>query len=97
LIADKLPFTPNRTDPAPLAARLVAGGLCGAAVAVAEGRPLGLGLALGSLGALAGTFAGYHLRRLATRQGHVPDLEAALIEDTLAVLAGAATVKSIRW
>ena len=97
LIADKLPFIPNRTDPAPLVGRLAAGGLCGAAMAVAERRPLGLGLALGSLGAAVGAFAGYHLRRWATRQGHVPDLEAALIEDTLAVLAGAAAVKAIRW
>ena len=97
LIADKLPFIPNRTDPVPLVGRLVAGGLCGAAVAVAEGRSLGLGLALGGLGAAVGAFAGYHLRRRATRQGHVPDLEAALIEDTLAVLGGAAAVKAIHW
>src|SRR4051794_1145193 len=37
LVADKLPFTPSRTRPGPLAVRIASGALAGAALAVASG------------------------------------------------------------
>src|SRR6476469_10777254 len=40
LIADKLPMTPKRTAPAPLIARIVTGGLCGASLFAAVGKSL---------------------------------------------------------
>src|SRR6478672_1295828 len=40
LIADKLPMIPKRTAPAPLIARAVTGGLCGACLCASAGQSL---------------------------------------------------------
>jgi uncharacterized membrane protein len=86
LIADKLPFIPARTQLGPLAVRIIFGAMCGAALSIAgSGLPL-FGSILGGLGALAGTFAGYHYRR--SLSGKVPDLLLALLEDLAAVGGG---------
>src|SRR5437763_58300 len=63
LLADKLPFTPNRINPGPLAWRVVTGAASGAAIATTIRRPVAEGAVLGSLGAVAGAFAGYYARR----------------------------------
>src|SRR6266581_4713273 len=63
LIADKLPFTPNRLNAGPLASRIASGAICGAAVCGAVKRPLAEGALLGGLGAIAGALAGYHVRK----------------------------------
>jgi uncharacterized membrane protein len=89
--ADKTPLVPARTRPLPLAGRLLAGAAVAAAAAGWTGRgsriassPARAGL-LGALGALAGTFAGYHLRRAGARAlGR--DWPAALAEDALCLL-----------
>jgi uncharacterized membrane protein len=83
LIADQLPQTPSRKAPPGLIARIVTGGLCGAAFG-AIGGSLVAGLAAGIVGAFAGTFGGYEGRvRLARAVGK--DLPAALIEDAIAI------------
>jgi uncharacterized membrane protein len=82
LVADKLPMTPSRTALPPLIARAVTGGLAGAAVA---GGPLGL--VVGIVGALVGTFGGYRARMALTQALGSP-LVAALLED-LVTIAGA--------
>jgi uncharacterized membrane protein len=85
LVADKLPTTPNRTNPGPLAGRIVLGGFAAACLTVAGGHSWLPGALAGGLGALIGAFGGYHLRkRLVIRFG-VRDLEVALFEDVLAV------------
>jgi len=85
LVADKLPFTPARTKPVGLVARIITGGLCGAALCVTAGESLILGAILGAVGAVAGTFVGYELRhRLVTKRG-VSDVVVALIEDAVAI------------
>ena len=53
LVADKLPFTPSRTRPGPLVARLVTGTISGAALAAGAGGSLSGGAIAGALGALA--------------------------------------------
>src|SRR4029077_20824089 len=40
LVADKLPMIPKRTAPAPLIARIITGGLCGACLCAAVGKSL---------------------------------------------------------
>jgi uncharacterized membrane protein len=85
LIADKLPFTPNRTAPGPLIGRILTGALCGAALAVAGGGALGMGVALGAIGAIAGTFGGYQVRRQLVKGAGLPDIVVALAEDLVAV------------
>ena len=59
LIADKLPMTPKRTAPAPLIARIVTGGLCGACLCAAVGKSLLAGTLLGGIGGVVGAFLGY--------------------------------------
>lgn len=88
LIADKLPKTPARTTPIGLTARLILGGLSGAAVAAGSGIIAYLGGAAGSIGALAGAFAGYVVRRKLVSRSHLPDFPVALTEDAIAIVGG---------
>ena len=86
LIADKLPFTPSRLKPGPLAARIVSGAVCGATIYGVAKRPLAEGAVLGGLGAISGAFAGYYVRRRLSR--NLPELGVAVLEDALAIGGG---------
>jgi len=81
LVTDQLPNTPSRKVPMQFGARIVVG-------AIAGGLLTGdwiIGLVLGAIGAVIGTYVGADLRgRLAKAFGR--DLPAALIEDVVAVL-----------
>jgi len=88
IIADKLPKTPNRTMPGPQAVRILFGALCGVGVCISAGALILPGVVLGSLGAIGGTFGGYHVRRwLAVGKG-MPDIVVALLEDAVAIVGG---------
>ncbi len=88
LVADKLPVTPPRTDPRSLPARL-AGGVAGAGrLAARERANAAAPVTAGLLGALAGSFGGVAWRRWASRR--VPDWQAALAEDAVALALAAA-------
>ena len=58
LVADKLPFIPNRTSPGPLFGRVVLGALSGSALCVATDYSLVAGAMLGGVGGVVGAFAG---------------------------------------
>jgi uncharacterized membrane protein len=88
LIADKLPKTPARTAPPGLIARIVFGGLCGAALAASAGVSLIIAAIAGVIGALAGTFAGYSVRRALVIRAHLPDFAVALVEDIVTITGG---------
>jgi uncharacterized membrane protein len=96
LVADKLPFTPNRTAPGPLVARLVTGSVCAAALASSAGSSLQLGAALGAFGAIAGAFGGYNVRRQLVHGAGLPDLAAALGEDVVAIAGALLIVLTLR-
>jgi len=85
LVADKLPFTPNRTAPGPLMARILTGALSGTVLGVAGGASVGAGVALGAAGAVAGAFGGYQVRHRLVKDAGVPDFVVALLEDLVAV------------
>jgi uncharacterized membrane protein len=85
LIADKLPNTPARTGPPGLIARIVLGCFCGVALATSAGGNLLVAAIIGVIGALAGTFAGYNIRRALVVRAHLPDLAVALAEDLIAI------------
>jgi uncharacterized membrane protein len=85
LVADKLPFTPARTGTGPFIARIVSGGLAGAALAVGLGGSLAVGAVAGGLGAVAGTLGGYRARTGLVRALGVPDFPVALVEDLVAL------------
>ena len=88
LVADQLPSTPARTKPPGLIARILLGGLSGAAVALAGRQSAAVGCTLGALGGVVGAFAGYQLRTGLVRALKVPDSVIAVLEDLVAV-AGA--------
>jgi len=95
LVADKLPFVPARTAPAGLTARVVSGGLSGAAVARVNGsRNVTLYALLGSAVAIAATYGFYHLRKTAGDKTGIADPVIALIEDAVVVGVGLALVKT---
>jgi len=83
LIADKLPTTSKRTTPAPLTARIITGGLCGACFCAAGTKPLLAGALLGGIGGVIGAFLGYTIRRRLDL--HFKDAVIAVCEDVIAV------------
>ena len=87
LITDKLPKTPSRKAPPGFAARLVTGGLCGAAFGAAT-QSLFVGLLSGVIGSIVGTLGGYELRVRLTKANGGKGVPIALLEDVIAV-AGA--------
>jgi uncharacterized membrane protein len=94
LIVDQLPSTPSRTMPLGFGARIVAGGVCGAAVGTAGGTMVG-GMLAGAAGAVIGTLAGHSFRvRLAAAFRR--DRPAAIIEDAIALGAALAIAMSLR-
>jgi uncharacterized membrane protein len=88
LVTDKLASTPARTKPLGLSARILLGGLSGAAVALAGRQSAAVGCALGAVGGVVGGFAGYQVRTGLVRALKVPDFVIAVLEDLVAV-AGA--------
>ena len=83
LIADKLPTMSKRTAPAPLMARIITGGLCGACLCTSAGQSVVVGVVLGGIGAVVGAFLGYGIRRRLDL--HINDLVVAVCEDVAAV------------
>ena len=88
LIADKLPSAPSRTAPPGLIARIVLGGLCGAAVTAAAAQSMTIGAALGVAGGVAGAFGGKEVRVRTVKALKVPDFVIAILEDAIAIGAG---------
>ena len=86
-IGDKLPKTPSRTAPFPLAARVFFGGLVGAIAARGLHGSVPEGVILGALSAVVGAFVGFHIRREIVKSTGWPDLPVALTEDVFAILA----------
>jgi uncharacterized membrane protein len=92
VVIDQRPTTPSRRTPAPFAARIVSGALCGTAVGLTAGS-WAIGLVLGILGAILGTLAGYDAR---TRLAHAfhRDQPAGVLEDAVAI-AGAVLIVAV--
>jgi uncharacterized membrane protein len=85
LIGDKLPMTPDRTKPFPLAARVVFGGLVGAIAATSLHGYEIEGILLASVSAFAGAFLGFHIRHMLVVTRGMPAIAVALAEDALAI------------
>jgi len=83
LIADKLPSTPSRLSPAPLAGRVALGALAAGVYAHRQGRSFALPAAVGGAAAFAGSHAGASWRTFAAR--HDFAVPAALAEDAATV------------
>jgi uncharacterized membrane protein len=83
LVADKLPQTPSRLKPAPLAGRVVLGALAGAEYARRRGAGPVVPALAAAAAALAGSYAGARWRAYAARSSF--SLPAAVAEDAAAV------------
>jgi uncharacterized membrane protein len=84
-VADKLPRTPKRTNAGPLVGRILMGGLAGACLSASSAGSLLAGAGLGGIGAVAGAFTGYEVRRKLVRDLETKDLNVAVVEDMLAI------------
>ncbi|MFJ2647571.1 hypothetical protein ACIO1C_12675 [Streptomyces sp. NPDC087420] len=87
LVADKLPWTPSRLNPAGIVSRMAFGGFAAVALSSREpdGAPPVLAAAVGAAASAVGTLAGAYWRRTVAGAGR-PDWPAALLEDAAAVL-----------
>jgi uncharacterized membrane protein len=86
LIADKLPKTPSRTAPPGLIARILLGGLSGAAVYLAGTQQSWLvGAIVGAIGGIVGAFGGYQVRSRLVKALGSPDYVVAVLEDLVAI------------
>jgi uncharacterized membrane protein len=83
VVADKMPWMPNRTAPGPLAARLLMGGLIGAIVATSLDGDIAEGIFLGVAGALLGSFGGFLVRRELVERQQFEDWQVAMTEDAI--------------
>ncbi len=87
MVADKMPFVPNRTELPSLVGRTVSGALAGAALSAAQRERREFGALIGGLVAALSTFVMFHVRTGIARETGLPDLPVALAED--AVILGA--------
>src|SRR5947209_5223794 len=63
MVVDKTPIAPARTIAPSLAWRIASGALVGGTLCASRRKPVAWGAVAGGLGALAGTYAGFYLRR----------------------------------
>jgi uncharacterized membrane protein len=91
LVADKSSRIGNRTDALPLAGRVIMGAI--AAGAYAPRRRRMRAALMGAAGALVGTYAWYHLRHALTTRLGATNAVSGLLEDALAMGAGAAMLR----
>jgi uncharacterized membrane protein len=87
MIFDKTSIAPDRTMAPSLAWRIGSGALVGGTLYASKRKPVAWGAVAGGLGALAGTYAGFYLRRKVAQK--VPATLAAIGEDALAIGSGA--------
>ena len=80
----------ERTALLPLGGRAASGGLCGAAVFLAEGKPAATGAAVGAAAAVASTFLTFTLRHTLVKVTKLPDPAIAVAEDALMLGLGRA-------
>jgi len=86
LVSDKLPKTPSRTAPLGLGARIVTGGLCGAALCFAGTQQSCLvGAIVGAVGGIVGCFGGYQVRTRLVNALGTPDYVVAVVEALVAI------------
>jgi uncharacterized membrane protein len=89
IFGDKLPMTPSRLSPGPLAGRLVIGALIGWAICRQANQSPIIGALLGAVGAASGSVAGYYARTWLAKVTKLPSPLLGTVEDLLALGVGA--------
>ncbi|MDP9049092.1 MAG: hypothetical protein M3N14_13235, partial [Bacteroidota bacterium] len=88
LVIDKLPFMPNRIEPASLTARCLSGALAGASIYKSVDRNVAVGALVGTSAAVISSFASFYLRKVIRNKANVPDAAIAVVEDSLVLTMG---------
>jgi uncharacterized membrane protein len=88
MIADKLPFMPDRLDTPSFVLRLVTGGLAGTIIAYRFHKSPILGALLGGSAAAFGSVAGQNSRQLLTKRTGIPNGVWGAVEDVIATGLG---------
>ncbi|WP_413667717.1 DUF4126 family protein [Mucilaginibacter sp. Mucisp86] len=88
LIADKLPSTPNRIEPAAIAGRCLSGALAGASIYKSVGGKWLTGTLIGGATAIAATYGSYYLRKNIVKANHIADPWIGAAEDALVIGVG---------
>ena len=83
LIADKLPNTPSRLEPAGIVGRLALGALAASLYAQTRRAPWPPAAGIGAASAIVAAKVGHDLRAQLAKQ--VPDPAVAVVEDTVAL------------
>jgi uncharacterized membrane protein len=96
MIADKLPFIPNRTKAIPLITRAISGAMSGAAFSTGKKRSALFGAFCGMAAAIGATYGAFKLRQLAKEKLEIPDTITAVAEDALVATAGYLLLKSLQ-
>ena len=91
LVGDKLPNAGDRVAPAPLASRVLAGALIGAAVAGLTGHDKKNAAVGGAVAAFLSAHLTFRFRRALSN--HLPSVAAALVEDAVVLSAAAIGAK----
>lgn len=96
VIADKLPFTPNRINSGPLIGRTVSGAFAGAAIQKVKQENVVAGLIAGAAGAVASSYIFYYARTKGRKKIKAARLSAAFTEDALAIGLGVAIISAFK-
>ena len=88
LLGDKLPGAPDRISPPALIGRALSGALIGATLSTRQRQPRRIGVSVGLVSAMAGTYATFHLRKRLGQTTGFPDPVWAVLEDTLVITLG---------
>ena len=94
LVGDKLPTTPNRTEPMGLAARIVTGAIGGGVISSQRRKSVPLGIALGALTAVAAAYAGQNIRRAIAEETGIHSSFIGAVEDAIAIGIGTSAVQN---
>ncbi|HEY3841205.1 MAG TPA: DUF4126 family protein [Bryobacteraceae bacterium] len=96
MVADKMPFAPDRTDSTALLGRAVSGAAAGAAIFKSRRENMFLGAAIGAAAAVGAAYATFHLRKKAARYFDVSDRVVAFAEDAIALGAGLIVIAAVK-
>jgi uncharacterized membrane protein len=96
MVADKLPFTPDRTQLPSVAFRALSGATVGLACTESEDGYQSYGAVAGAVAAVAATYGMHRLRKDAGEATGLPNLALGLLEDAMAVSIGIVALRSLR-
>ncbi|MGI8494108.1 MAG: DUF4126 family protein, partial [Pyrinomonadaceae bacterium] len=94
LVGDKLPNTPNRTEPLGLVARIASGAVVGGFICRKQKKSVFAGITCSAAAAVAAAYAGENIRREISARTGISSALLGTVEDAVAISLGVAALKS---